>query len=282
MGNKVEGMTTRYPTETWPDWMESLPDTTMLSALSIPGTHGSVNSYGMHVECQSWPLYSQLEAGIRFIDIGCRHWGNRLTLHQSVFFQFGMLSHVMDDVVEYLKKFGSEVVLLRIREEGITQDNSRSIGDTLADKLYHYSSFIYEGKTLSALKIGQVRGKIVLLHDFDMTLGIPYSSMQIANSSDARDLSDLRIGAKWDKIQNNLAKSSQGEATDMFLTICGGNCGPHQSGPPNPYDVAVKINGRLDKFLSALRERKQRLGIIAMNFPNCDLIKTIIETNELK
>jgi hypothetical protein len=55
------------------DWMRSLPDSTPLSAISIPGTHDSAALHGgLAAQCQSWTIKDQLEAGIRFIDVRCR------------------------------------------------------------------------------------------------------------------------------------------------------------------------------------------------------------------
>ena len=51
--------------------MASLPPTLPLSALSIPGTHNSHTYYRAlpSVRCQTASIKSQLENGIRFLDI---------------------------------------------------------------------------------------------------------------------------------------------------------------------------------------------------------------------
>src|SRR5262245_27175119 len=55
-------------------WMKKLADSKKLSELTIPGTHDTCALHGGDIpKCQAWSLKDQLEAGIRFIDIRCRH-----------------------------------------------------------------------------------------------------------------------------------------------------------------------------------------------------------------
>jgi 1-phosphatidylinositol phosphodiesterase len=59
------------------NWMSYLKDSTKFSQLSIPGTHDTMTAgYGgivrPYVETQSRGLMTQLNAGVRFIDIRAR------------------------------------------------------------------------------------------------------------------------------------------------------------------------------------------------------------------
>jgi hypothetical protein len=57
-------------TEDTTDWMREIKGTTMISELSLPGTHDSLSLYGGDaVENQVWTITKQLEAGIRFFDL---------------------------------------------------------------------------------------------------------------------------------------------------------------------------------------------------------------------
>jgi 1-phosphatidylinositol phosphodiesterase len=78
-----------------PDWMAEIKDDTLLSMLSIPGTHETMALYGVGgvlppgvpvppligqivddiVICQSMSLWDQLMSGVRVLDIRCRHLG---------------------------------------------------------------------------------------------------------------------------------------------------------------------------------------------------------------
>ena len=65
------------PNRQLPTWMAALPNKMKISRLSIPGTHDSGTHFSipgkMQAEfsskCQSWSIYNQLMAGIRFLDM---------------------------------------------------------------------------------------------------------------------------------------------------------------------------------------------------------------------
>ena len=70
------------------NWMARLPDSHLLSQLSLPGTHDTCALYNGFsfgfAKCQAWALADQLNAGIRFIDIRCRHLGDRFAIYHGV------------------------------------------------------------------------------------------------------------------------------------------------------------------------------------------------------
>src|SRR5262249_28574733 len=62
--------TDEYPETLHNDWMKWVPDDTNLTEMSLPGTHDTMSLYGGGIpETQSMKLRSQLNAGIRVIDI---------------------------------------------------------------------------------------------------------------------------------------------------------------------------------------------------------------------
>src|SRR5688500_16988143 len=63
-------------TYTMSNWMGSLPDATNVAQLSIPGTHDSgarTEPVGGTAKCQNLSIADQLTAGVRYLDIRCRH-----------------------------------------------------------------------------------------------------------------------------------------------------------------------------------------------------------------
>ncbi|XP_077984546.1 1-phosphatidylinositol phosphodiesterase-like [Glandiceps talaboti] len=283
MGNKLDSTIAKHPENTLPNWMKSIPDDTLVSDISIPGTHGSVSCYGMNNECQHWPLYSQLKAGVRFIDIGCRHYGHRFAIHEGTNFQNTMFTPVVTEVVKFLENYESETVLFHVREEAIPHQTVQPMIDTLRSYFSFYPGRIKENMTfgLGKIKLGQVRGKVIFIPNFDDQSLEPYASINVAGKrSIVRSLSDLDIGKRWDEIQTNLRKAISGKAEDAFLTICGGNCGFIHC--PSPYAISGPIQDHLDRFLKGLGGTRQRLGIIAMDFPREDLIHAVIETNNIE
>jgi len=74
-----------------PDWMTRLPDNILITELSLPGTHdtmsrclGYTSAVCDWLECQTLTLATQLNAGIRVLDIRCRHVHNRFAIHHAV------------------------------------------------------------------------------------------------------------------------------------------------------------------------------------------------------
>ena len=79
-----------------PDWMRWVPDSKKLSVLSLPGTHDTMARYGGGIaETQSLPLRAQLDAGIRVLDIRCRHVNDRFAIHHGIVFQFAYFDEVL-------------------------------------------------------------------------------------------------------------------------------------------------------------------------------------------
>ncbi|KAG7240973.1 hypothetical protein INR49_026151 [Caranx melampygus] len=101
-----------------PSWMASVPDDQPLSEVTMPGTHNTMALYGgVYAECQTWSLASQLQAGVRFLDIRVRHVKGNLTIHHGVSYQRAHFGHVLGGVAEFLQEFPTETVLMRLREE---------------------------------------------------------------------------------------------------------------------------------------------------------------------
>jgi len=66
------------------NWMASLNSGLYLSQFSIPGTHETMALYESlsgTAKCQNLSLSSQLDAGVRFVDIRCRHLNNTFVIH---------------------------------------------------------------------------------------------------------------------------------------------------------------------------------------------------------
>lgn len=74
------------------NWMNYIDNSRTISELSIPGTHGSMALYGSVLGDilinQTMNLDIQLNSGIRYIDIRCRHYYNTflsiMTLHSKM------------------------------------------------------------------------------------------------------------------------------------------------------------------------------------------------------
>jgi 1-phosphatidylinositol phosphodiesterase len=155
------------------DWMGSLDGKKWLSELTIPGTHdsGALHEavgplgpiYGT-AQCQMVPIASQLEMGVRFLDIRCViHNGGFKIYHGSVD-QRVTFDSVIGDCVSFLKSHPGETIIMSVRKEH-DQDESKQF-ETVFDSYISRNTNVWRLEdTLPTL--AESRGKIVLFRRFD-------------------------------------------------------------------------------------------------------------------
>ncbi|XP_070554622.1 1-phosphatidylinositol phosphodiesterase-like [Ptychodera flava] len=261
----------------YPDWMSNLNDDISLASLSIPGTHNTMtyNGYGGHfAQCQSWTLGTQLEAGIRFLDIGCRHFRDVLSIHKGVYFQHLSLNAVLRKVTHFLRLHPREVVLMRVKKEHIESSNTRSMEETFREYISGYNSE-YFWTTNAIPNLGEARGKIVILDDFaNGRVGVNYSDAEIADDREVFSLQPREINAKWNSIRNNLNKASDDRGDQLFLTYTSG-----RGRRIFEYEVADLINPKLIKFIDS-NPGKKKWGTVVMDFPGGALVEKILMSND--
>jgi len=254
-------------------WMSRLPDSSLLSQLSLPGTHDSCAlhdglSFGF-AKCQTWQLADQLKAGIRFIDIRCRHVGNRFLIYHGVIDQQMTFVEVRDVCRDFLKEHPSESIVMSVKEESTAAGNTRSFAETFAEstkndgKLWHV-----DRKTPD---LGSVRNRIVLVDRVGTLGGLKWEEME------RQDQYKAPIALKARLIRAHFEKVLKAGDDQWFINFCSGTV-PGSLMTPKKY--ALKSNQIALGFL-----RRQsggaplRLGTIVIDFPSEELIEQIVETN---
>ena len=125
-------------------WMQGIPDSESLKDISIPGTHNSMSFYGGPlVRCQSMSLYNQYVAGIRFVDIRCRHYKNGLHIYHSFISQRATLEDALNQTSAFLKKNQTETVILSIKNEYTSKHNNSSYEETLQKYIKKYPENLF-------------------------------------------------------------------------------------------------------------------------------------------
>ncbi|CAD5782507.1 phosphatidylinositol-specific phospholipase C [Escherichia coli O120:H1] len=198
-------------------WQAKLPDNLGLEKVSIPGTHDSGSLYGGDmVRTQSKSIYSQLQSGIRFLDIRLRHIDNVMAIHHSFVYQHMGFGDVLNQLEKFLNENPSEFVLVRVKEDYDPANNSRSFEDTFYEYIKSYSGKIYLPQNEYAFpKIGDVRGKIIFLDQLPRTgkygaFGIKYP--QMFNIQDEYALgSNWDLYKKWENIKLYLNDAKNGK-----------------------------------------------------------------------
>ncbi|KAK0659961.1 1-phosphatidylinositol phosphodiesterase [Lasiodiplodia hormozganensis] len=158
-------------------WMRELSDVTPLSGLSIPGTHNTPTCHRAlpSVRCQAVSPKDQLENGVRFFDIRVQpdHPDDAskdgLTLVHGAF-PISLtgpkhLRGLVRDIHDFLKRNPSETVIASLKREGTGHATDQQLSMILHD---HYANeepnWWYTEPRIP--KLGEVRGKLVLLRRF--------------------------------------------------------------------------------------------------------------------
>lgn len=164
-------------------WMSRLTDSTLLRDIMMPGSHDAGMSELYHcappvgsaplTKTQGVSVGNQLAAGSRYFDIRVDYdYDTLVTYHRSG--QWGCngqdLSVILDETRQFLQTHQDEFAILKfshIRNDSghDAQDTKRRIDEALAA----YQEIIFTGNNvnLTQATVGQLRGKMLLVFDYD-------------------------------------------------------------------------------------------------------------------
>jgi len=286
------------------DWMKAISDYASISGLSIPGTHDTCTSsipgweYGGYVTTQNMGIDEQLEHGIRFLDIRCRLIGNGFAIHHDKVYLGLDFQEVINQCRSFLSAHPNETILMDVGHEYEDQDSTLSFHQVFLN--YYNSNRYLDGRELWYLgttipTLGQVRGKIVLMRSFDLdpgatAIGISistgggnsaYSWSQFSTNPDQTVYVEnlwtpdspfwSAYDVKWDAIQQNIWRAkSYGSPNHLYMTWTSATMFPWHT----PSDFAQNINPRLKNFPAG-----GPMGIVIMDFPGDDIIRSIIDSD---
>jgi 1-phosphatidylinositol phosphodiesterase len=272
-------------------WMATLDDAAPLSSLSLPGTHETLALYeplAGTAKCQNLSLAAQLEAGVRYVDIRCRHLSDAFSIYHGPIFEQLTFDDVLGTVNDYLDAHPTETLVMSVKEESDAEDTTRTFEQTFASYVAQAPDRWYLGASVPAL--GEARGKIVLLRRFAATapvLGIDASGWADDTTfSLAPSGADLRIqdayvvtsdDAKWTAISALLGEAHMPSAT-LYLDYTSGY--QMHGELPNIPSVAGVINQQLDDYLGDPANAAAHLGVIANDFMTETRASRIAHTNQ--
>jgi 1-phosphatidylinositol phosphodiesterase len=271
-------------------WMTSLPDNSSIAALSIPGTHDSgarTEPVSGTAKCQDLTIAAQLEAGVRFLDIRCRHIGNAFAIHHGSIYQNLNFNDVLLACTGFLTSHPGETIVMSVKEEYDATDNTRTFEQTFDSYVQQYFSFWSLGATIPTL--GQVRGKIVLLRRFgatatpkgiDATAWADNTTFTINNSNASLKIQDQYVvpdnNAKWNNINTLLTEARTQSNNVLYVNFTSGYKSLIFS-IPSITTVSGNINPRINTYFTT--NTHGRFGIIPMDFVNAERASLIVNTN---
>ncbi|XP_035704642.1 1-phosphatidylinositol phosphodiesterase isoform X2 [Folsomia candida] len=225
-------------------WMSSLPDNVPLSSLSLPGTHESLSRGhgGAIAECQTLSLESQLRAGIRVLDVRCRHIEDSFAIHHGMIFLHIMFGDVLQQLEAFLKNNPSETILMRVKEEYEAVNVTGTFEETFSHYYNENPTLFWHTDNETGERpdptLRSVRGKVVILDNFSSTTkyGLNYGdSGQFIIQDDFKFSTNWDLYDKWMKVKDqvrNADVSRRSGENKFFLNYLSGSFGSF------PYFVA--------------------------------------------
>jgi hypothetical protein len=148
--------------------MASLRQSTLLSNVSIPGTHESCALYDHakagYNQCQWLTIPEQLLNGIRFLDIRPR--GDTLEITHAGADQKITFGEVQQQVVDFLKDNPSEIVLMNVQQEYVYVPNAEFVKKFNEAVAGYVNYWFFEARIPT---IEEARGRIVLIRGYNPT-----------------------------------------------------------------------------------------------------------------
>ena len=179
------------------NWMSALADERRIGDFTIPGTHDTMALYDFPgiedtARAQSLTLREQLLAGVRFLDIRCRHVGDAFAIHHGRVYQHANFDDVLETVRVFLEENPSETILMSVKPEHEPADPVGSFTDVFRRYVRTYDErqaargglfFGLDGGNAGAggsqsmPRLGALgaadscRGKIILINRFNAAAG---------------------------------------------------------------------------------------------------------------
>ncbi|WP_372806103.1 phosphatidylinositol-specific phospholipase C [Pontiella sp.] len=268
------------------NWMGSVDGAVALSLLSIPGTH---NSAALHepfpgtAKCQLLSLSAQLDAGVRFLDMRCRHMNDAFALYHGSVDQHQRFDEALSTVYAFLENNPTECVVMGVTGVRGGSNTTRTFEETFDAYVAKNPDKWRLSATIPTL--GEARGKIVLLRRFCAT-ALPkglaatgWRNNTTFSTGRLRVQDCYRVSdndAKWGRVANLFEESSKAGPDTLFINYTSGTRSGW-FGIPSVTAVSDEINRRLETGLPA--DFPGWHGVVVMDFANATRTALVYENN---
>jgi len=271
------------------NWMGALDDHKSLSQFSIPGAH---NSGALHEpfhgtsQCQHLAVSEQLAAGVRYLDVRCRHVDDAFAIHHGPISQKITFADVIDICTKFLAGNPSECIVMSVKEESVPSHNTRTFEETFNSYVENDPQRWLLGADVPILKDAQ--GKIVLLRQFPtrkLPKGLDATSWPVNSTFTIDGPAKLRVQdnyivpdnlGKLTAIQSFYSEAASAIGDILYLNFTSGYR-RGALGIPDIRIVSEYINPAVSQYFSA--NRRGRFGISVTDFVNEALCALIVATN---
>ena len=267
-------------------WMSKVSGDVSVAALNIPGTHNSGARYEPFprtAKCQGLSIADQLQAGVRFFDVRCRHQEDRFTIFHGMVDQRLTFDQVRKTMVEFLQQNPSEAIIVSIKQEYRSRGNTRTFPETLRSYIAQDAMVWYTKGRIP--KLADARGKIVLLSRFssEKRLGIAardwgHSGFHQGANLFVQDRFEVpHASAKWKIVERAFQHSRRQQGVERLHLHFTSGYTKNGLGIPNVTSVSTPVNQNLSEYLKAAPHRRH--GCIVLDFMTPALAKAIYELN---
>ena len=280
------------------NWMKDLSDSAKVTEISIPGTHdsGTCHTYGdiepqtSFTACQQYYIREQLAAGARFFDIrmgidGVSELDPYINHGGTVCETENGLTLQLSQVISYFRRFldanPSEFVIMLASHSG---GDTKNQANSLHKYIEQYPDLFYIQKDNTIPTVGELRGKIYLMHRLNLEgtgygetdLGVNLSSwgsydyatsdhnpVQISSPNFGevfvQDRYDTNADGKFPYIVATMDAADAGSRDALYInyTSCTKN---------NPFTAARNVNNRLYYEAPLYNHFLGHIGILVMDF----------------
>lgn len=266
--------------------MESIAGDLRLSQITLPGTHDSgarFETFAGTAKCQNFTIAQQLDIGVRFLDIRCRHSHDSFAIYHGSEDQRMSFGDVLDQVGGFLRHNPGECVILSLKEEHIPEDNTRSFEETFDSHVAAAPGKWWLGARVPALK--DVRGKIVLLRRFAAAADKGINATRWPDNTSFRESllcvqDHYRVGdngRKWKLVEAACKAAMTDQNADILHLNFTSGYKLQLFGIPSIPAVSSVIGPQLaDYFREASRGH---YGCVIMDFADIRLTELIYRTN---
>jgi len=290
------------------DWMAGIDDSRYISELSIPGTHDcgadlhtSEQGSGPQpfVIAQDFRLSNQLLVGVRWFDVRLNDDDGTMTVYHGSYYLHKNFTDLIMEAIAFLNDHKTEVVVFVIKQE-----NSNRGDDAFANGIWcgylnpHLSNFWLENHIP---QLGEVRGKIVIMRQYEGTHGYPMGSPLIWQDNttgniymsdndfyyyvqDHYSLGTVETSTKISEIESCIEKA-HGEPYPYRCIYINFTSGERQISQSLEH-ISSEINPAINSYL--LSKNYSNVGVIMMNFAGgsddgdvpIDLARTVVQLND--
>ena len=266
------------------NWLAGVEDQTPLQQLHLPGTHNSAALYeplpGI-AKCQDLTIEQQLQAGVRFLDIRCRHHDDQFSLYHGAISQKQSFATLQETLLEFLSKNASEFILVSIQETAKPHQNTRSFEKTFLR--YQAEAPKLWSSATQLPRLADARGKALLVRRFpsQKALGIDATNWRGQGVHPSRHFliqDKFKLNhpdKKWAALQALWKKAPQHPKL-LSLNFASGYQ-PNKLGIPNITAISNAINPLLKARLSEAPPLPP--GVLILDFIDSELAQAILRLN---